>query len=97
MLRIPCPFCGPRDHAEFTYLGDATVTYPPIDSTDQRAWYEAVYLRDNPRGPHKELWQHVNGCRMWLAVERDTMTHEIKSATAAHPGTRAALAAETAR
>ncbi len=21
-------------------------------------WYDYVYLRDNPRGPHRELWQH---------------------------------------
>ena len=27
MLRINCPFCGERDHSEFTYGGDATVIY----------------------------------------------------------------------
>ena len=27
-MRIPCPCCGPRDHGEFTYLGDATVSRP---------------------------------------------------------------------
>ena len=91
MLRIPCPFCGARDHAEFSYGGDATVAYPPIESTDARAWYEAVFLRENPRGPHKEYWHHAQGCRLWLVVERDTMTHEITSAKPAHPGIKAAL------
>ena len=25
MLRLNCPFCGPRDHHEFAYLEDASV------------------------------------------------------------------------
>ncbi|MBT6350067.1 MAG: hypothetical protein HOJ50_12985 [Proteobacteria bacterium] len=28
MLRISCPFCGVRDHSEFSYGGDASVEYP---------------------------------------------------------------------
>jgi sarcosine oxidase subunit delta len=39
-----------------------------------------------------ETWHHVNGCRMWLVVERDTMTHEIKSVRPAHAGNAAVLA-----
>ena len=27
-MRIPCPYCGSRDVAEFTYLGDATLQRP---------------------------------------------------------------------
>jgi sarcosine oxidase subunit delta len=79
MLRITCPHCGERDHSEFGYGGDATIKYPALDNRDEEAWFRAVYLRKNPRGPHKELWQHVNGCREWLVVERDTLTHEIFS------------------
>lgn len=86
MLRIDCPFCGKRDYDEFTYEGDASVTYPAIDNTDQEAWYRAVFLRKNPKGPHKEYWYHAMGCRMWLEVERDTLTHEISSVKAAHKG-----------
>lgn len=82
MLRIPCPYCGLRDHSEFSYGGDAGVQYPPLDAP-QAEWVNAVYMRDNPRGAHQELWQHLNGCRMWLVVERDTMTHEITHARAA--------------
>ena len=86
MLRIDCPFCGKRDYDEFTYEGDASVTYPAIDNTDQEAWYRAVFLRKNPKGPHKEYWYHSMGCHMWLEVERDTLTHVISSVRAAHKG-----------
>lgn len=88
MLRIQCPFCGERDHSEFTYGGDATIVYPSLDAP-MEAWIEAVYARANPKGPHLERWQHSDGCRLWLVVERDTVTHEIGSLAPA----RAAIAA----
>lgn len=90
MLRIHCPVCGPRDHTEFSYEGDATVEYPPLDAPTA-AWFEAVFLRENPRGPHLELWHHVQGCRSFLVVERDTLTHEITGARLAHPRMAEAL------
>jgi sarcosine oxidase subunit delta len=90
MLRIPCPFCGPRDHSEFSYEGDATVAYPALDASEE-AWFEAVFLRDNPRGPHRELWHHVYGCRAFLVVERDTLSHEIGEVRLAHGPTAEAL------
>ena len=34
-------------------------------------------LRDNPRGPHDELWHHSSGCRRVIKVRRDVVTHEI--------------------
>ena len=52
------------------------------DSLD--AWTDYVYLRDNPRGPHREYWQHVHGCREWVIVARDTLSHEVSSGD---PGT----------
>jgi sarcosine oxidase subunit delta len=79
MLRIECPCCGFRDHDEFRYGGDATVVRPAHDDVDTEAWYRYVYLRDNPKGCHREYWQHVSGCRQWLVVERDTVTHTIHS------------------
>ena len=85
MIRISCPFCGVRDHAEFSYEGDATVQYPALDAPEDE-WFEAVYLRDNPRGPHRELWRHIYGCGAFLEVARDTLTHEISSVTLCHPG-----------
>jgi heterotetrameric sarcosine oxidase delta subunit len=83
-MLIPCPFCGPREHAEFTYGGDATVRRP---RQEQPAWdpdWQAyVYERANPCGRHREFWQHVGGCRQWLVVTRDTLTHEITDAALA--------------
>ena len=76
-MRIPCPFCGPRDAQEFVYLGDATPRRPR-DGAPQ-AMVDYVYLRDNPVGRHREYWHHVLGCRSWLIVTRDTGTHEIAS------------------
>ena len=93
MLRIHCPFCGERDHAEFSYGGDASIEYPPLDAPAE-AWHDAVFLRDNPRGVQFETWQHLHGCRLWPIVERDTLTHEIRSVRAAQDGIDELLAAE---
>jgi len=77
MLRIHCPVCGTRDETEFTYGGDATVERPASDNVDMDAWVAYVFERPNPRGTHHEFWHHVSGCRQWLVVERDTVSHEI--------------------
>ena len=89
MIRIHCPFCGLRDQTEFTYEGDATIEYPVLAASEE-AWFEAVFLRENPRGPHRELWRHLYGCGAFLEVERDTVTHEIGSVRLRHPGMAAA-------
>ena len=73
------PHLGPRDAAEFTILGDASLLKRPdwqADDADD-AFYEYLYLRDNPAGLHRELWFHEQGDRSWLVVTRDTMTHEV--------------------
>ncbi|MFG1421433.1 sarcosine oxidase subunit delta [Roseixanthobacter liquoris] len=80
-MRIPCPYCGLRDAHEFSYLGDATLTRPdPEAANAPEAFFQYVYLRDNPAGPHEELWYHAAGCRQWLVVSRDTRTHAISGA-----------------
>ena len=81
MLRIPCPFCGPRDETEFAYRGDATVARPSAEG-DMEAFLHYVYARGNPKGWHVEWWQHA-GCRQWLKVLRHTVTHEIRAAVPA--------------
>jgi len=80
-VRISCVLCGDRDSSEFSYLGDASVRRPV--EGDESDWASYVYLRDNPAGRHRELWFHASGCRLWLEVERDTLTHEIFSVVAA--------------
>lgn len=83
-MRIACPYCGPRGVDEFSYLGDATPTRPDPSVPDAEARFvEYVYLRDNPAGVHRELWQHAAGCQSWLVVTRDTRTHEIHEVEAA--------------
>jgi len=76
-MRIPCPHCGARDAQEFSYLGAADLTRPDGPGLSQGAMADHVYLRDNPAGPHRELWYHGAGCQEWLVVARDTRTHEI--------------------
>ena len=94
MIRIPCPFCGERDHSEFSYGSDATIAYPALDAPIAE-WHNAVFQRQNICGMQLETWQHLNGCRMWLVVERDTMSHEIRSVRPAHAGMATALEDET--
>lgn len=77
MLWINCPVCGTRSETEFTYGGCAAVTRPQMDETDPKVWLDYVFFRDNPRGAHREYWHHVQGCRQWLVVDRDTLTHDI--------------------
>ena len=73
------PLLGPRDSAEFTYLGDAALINRPDwqaeDAADQ--FHDYLYLRDNPAGEHRELWFHEQGDRSWLVISRNTLTHKI--------------------
>ena len=84
-MLIPCPVCGLRDAGEFTNGGDASIVRPAFDDGDEAAWAAAIYDRANPRGGHKEYWHHVDGCRHWLIVARDTQTHADFSARLAGP------------
>ena len=86
MLILDCPFCGPRYHSEFSYGGDAARARPAVDDAEAGHWHDYVFLRDNPRGPHAEFWQHSHGCRAWLRVLRDTATHEVLSVELARRG-----------
>ena len=72
---VHCPHCGRRPKEEFTIKGAAAVRPEPGASPGD--WFDYVYLRDNPRGDHREYWHHTAGCRRWLVVERNTMTHAV--------------------
>ncbi|KIN73176.1 sarcosine oxidase subunit delta [Sulfitobacter guttiformis] len=74
-MRIVCPLCGARDRREFYYRG-AALLRPSVDA-EPDAWDAYVHLRENPAGRTRDLWQHDAGCRAWLVVTRDTVTHEI--------------------
>jgi len=73
------PLLGPRDAAEFVYLGDASLIDRPDweDPDADDKFHEYGYLRDNPAGAHQELWYHEQGDRSWLVVTRNTLSHEI--------------------
>ncbi len=73
------PLLGPRNAAEFVYLGDAAlINRPDWQAKDAvERFCEYLYLRDNPAGEHRELWFHEQGDRSWLVVTRNTLTHEI--------------------
>ena len=77
-MRIACPFCGPREIGEFTCVGDAAPVRPAADGSED-AFFDYVYLRDNIAGEMREYWYHGSGCRAWLKVARNTLTHEISS------------------
>jgi heterotetrameric sarcosine oxidase delta subunit len=84
MLRIACPFCGVRDEVEFRYRGDAGRRRPDAEA-GEGAFAAYVYERDNPQGWQAEWWQHTQGCRRLLRVERHMTTHEVRSVTLARP------------
>ena len=72
---IPCPHCGPRAKEVFKVRGAATPR--PAPGADAEAWFDHVYLRDNPRGALDEFWHHGAGCRRWLGGTRDTADHTV--------------------
>jgi methylglutamate dehydrogenase subunit B len=93
MLLIRCPFCGPRDEAEFRYKGDADAMRP-VEEAGRTAFQVYVYERDNPSGWHTEWWLHAAGCRQMLKVVRHTVTHRIHAVGL--PGDKLSLPDENA-
>ena len=95
-MLIPHPLLGPRDAQEFVYYGPAAlidrpeIAFPLADVEAALDTFHAyLYERDNPAGPHRELWYHEQGDRSWLVVTRDTRTHEILGAELAADAARA--------
>lgn len=80
MLRIHCPWCGPRDEPEFRWGGEVPLARPsPPDGVSAAAWAEYLFFRNNPKGWVRERWLHAPGCRQWFIVTRNTVTHEIRT------------------
>ena len=48
MIRINCPYCGERDHSEFTYGGDGSIEYPSLNDSTKN-WVKAIFFRENLR------------------------------------------------
>lgn len=83
MMQIPCPHCGNRAQAEFVYERAAESVIVP--GRDDDTAMERLYTRTNPRGVDDELWRHTYGCRAWMVVTRNRVTHEITQARAVGP------------
>jgi sarcosine oxidase subunit delta len=80
MLRLTCPWCGPRDEPEFRCGGEGGITRPdPVTASDAE-WGDYLHARRNPRGVLHERWLHRHGCGRWFMVARDTATHEVLAA-----------------
>ena len=81
---INCPHCGQRTTDEFYIKGDASKQRPgTIGDDTMNQWHDYVHIRDNVRGRTAEHWHHTGGCRQWLVVERDTVSHEVYAVTPA--------------
>ena len=78
MLKIICPYCGPRTENEFTFGGESYLTRPKReDNISDSEWGNYLYFRINPRGVHAENWRHTFGCGQWFNALRHTVTHEV--------------------
>lgn len=78
MLLIECPWCGQRDESEFSYAGEAHIARPlETEKLSDEAWADYLFMRNNPKGLHREQWLHAAGCRRYFNVERDTATYRI--------------------
>ena len=83
MLLIACPHCGPRAQAEFTY--ERTVDSVVQPDADPAQAMEQLFSRANPRGLDDEIWRHTFGCRAWLVMTRNRVTHEMEAVRAVGP------------
>jgi len=78
MLRIPCPWCGPRDVGEFHCGGEAHIARPgDSERIGDDIWADYLFMRRNAKGRHHERWQHRHGCRRWFHMTRDTVSDRV--------------------
>jgi heterotetrameric sarcosine oxidase delta subunit len=80
MMQIPCPWCGPRNEAEFRYGGEAHLVRPDPETASDLDWGAYLHHRTNRKGLHRERWMHGAGCRRWFNLARDTVSNEILGA-----------------
>ena len=50
MQIFPCPFCGPRDETEFTYVGEPKARPEPAEAVGDADWADYLYFNANPEG-----------------------------------------------
>jgi heterotetrameric sarcosine oxidase delta subunit len=81
MMLMPCPYCGPRNSSEFRYLGEERPRPEPTTASPAE-WRDYLYRKRNPAGWTTEKWFHATGCRAFFAVERHSVTNEVRRVAA---------------
>lgn len=77
MLMLTCPYCGvTAEETEFHPGGEAHLKRFGPGSDDQ-AFADYLFTRQNPKGVHFERWRHIYGCGKWFHVARCTVTLEV--------------------
>lgn len=77
MLILNCPYCGiDCDETELSPGGEAHLKRHGPGSDDD-AFEDYLFMRENPRGVHFERWRHAYGCGKWFHAARDTVTLEV--------------------
>jgi methylglutamate dehydrogenase subunit B len=71
MNQLQCPFCGARELQEFEFRK----TRANVTTSE----FSKVYLRVDSVDLSVEYWQHVQGCRAWLLVQRNPSTGVVLS------------------
>jgi heterotetrameric sarcosine oxidase delta subunit len=85
MYQIDCPHCGPRAQIEFAYGRTLDAVVDPAAPADVQM--AALFTRANPMGVGEEIWRHTYGCRAWMILTRDRVTHAIHAVRAIGPET----------
>ena len=83
MYLIACPHCGPRAQTEFAYARTLDAVVDPTAPADEQM--TALFARANPIGVDEEIWRHTFGCRAWVVLTRDRVTHAIHAVRAIGP------------
>ena len=65
MFIIKCPYCGERDHIEFSYGGEAHLVRPkqPTELSDDQ-WAEYLFMRKNIALVHSDSGASSSGYLM---------------------------------
>lgn len=75
MKIMHCPLNGPRNISEFVSGGEVT-TMPEPSETDDKAWADYIWMKNNTAGVVTEWWCHVPTA-YWFMADRNTVTDEI--------------------
>jgi sarcosine oxidase, subunit delta len=80
MIQLLCPWCGPRNVAEFKHHGEVTKR-PDVTTTTPEEWRRYLYFRRNACDWVEENWYHTAGCRRFFRISRHTSTNETRQST----------------